>query len=222
MSKEKPIPLTSRKPWNPENKSVGLRWPLWDTWAPWTRLQCLSNLSISFQREEGKQKAGNHLLPVGWGLRKATEKKTSQTPWILLPFTQKWTMKAHRRDSWQKQATVLHVLYRLYLWLFTSFEHGWLCTEGASLPTSDLPIMEASPPEDGGSCTCLFTPPFLPSIHPTVKGNRLPYMQLERAPVRPGAPPATGGLQNPGNSRPQGGSHLYLCSFFQSQVEVTF
>lgn len=83
MSKEKSIPLTSRKPWNPENnKSVGLRWPPWDTWAPWTRLQCLSNLSIL-------SKAGNHLLPAGWGLRKATEKKTSQTPRVLLPFTQK-------------------------------------------------------------------------------------------------------------------------------------
>lgn len=129
-SKEKPLALTLKRKVLGGDATVGYQSSAGQTSS------YLSNLSISVFREGGKQKAGNHLSPVGWACRRGTGKKTfiDFAQLCLQELASLWPGFNNRswtsRDSWPRQATALHALSDWDSRLFISFECGWLGTKG--------------------------------------------------------------------------------------------
>lgn len=85
----------------------------------------LSNLSISVFREGGKQKAGNHLSPVGWACRRGTGKKTfiDFTQLVsknLLPFGQDSTTEAELREILDQGKRLCFTHFLIYTYDYSS------------------------------------------------------------------------------------------------------
>ena len=173
---------------------------------------CWSNLSILVFKERKENKKQEIICSRLAGVLQTPHSSASKELASLHSGVDKESRAL--RDSLQKQATVSRGLYHFCFGLFTSFEHGWL------LPTSNLPIMKASPSEDKVPAHTI-----LPPQHPCYNEREqvalhAGWEQIQWDPVLCELGGA-GGLQKSNTSQPRE-DHTRLYSVLQSQVGVTF
>ena len=138
---------------------------LWDTWAPLTRLEAVDLTFPSWFSKKGRKTKSRKSFAPGWlGLCRL---HTVLPPRSSLPFTQGWTRKA---GLWE-------TLYKSKQLCLADFITSVLdCSLVLNMVGFSPPATCPSWKHHHQRMRFLHIPSFLPSIHATMKGNRLPCM----------------------------------------------